>query len=117
AKEPGSLEGATILDRWMLSRLEAAAETCAAAYAAYDFRKVFQTLNQFVTVEVSALYVDITKDSLYCDAASSPRRQATQEVMRRLFDALSRLLAPVLAFTADEAWEHAGHTTSIHLEV
>ncbi|MHA3773783.1 isoleucine--tRNA ligase [Verrucomicrobiota bacterium sgz303538] len=111
-----SLKGATTIDHWMLSRLEDVIGTCRAAYAEYDFRKVFQTLNQFVTVDVSALYVDITKDRMYCDAADSPRRRATQTVMYSVFDSLCRLLAPVLAFTADEAWEFFGKTTSVHLE-
>jgi isoleucyl-tRNA synthetase len=91
--------------------------TCRTAYAEYDFRKVFQSLNQFVTVDISALYVDITKDRLYCDAADSPRRRATQAVIAQVFDALARLLAPVLAFTADEAWEFAGKKTSVHREL
>ena len=111
-----SLDGATLIDRWVLSRLQGVIATCREAYVEYDFRRVFQTLNQFVTVEISALYVDITKDRLYCDAANSPRRRATQTVMARVFDALARLLAPVLAFTADEAWEFAGKKTSVHLE-
>ena len=111
-----SLAGATIIDRWVLSRLQEVIGVCGEAYAAYDFRKVFQTLNQFVAVEISALYVDITKDRMYCDAANSPRRRATQTVMHAVFDALARLLAPILVFTADEAWEFAGKTTSIHLE-
>ncbi len=113
---PSGLEGATLIDRWVLSRLQSVIADCRAAYAEYDFRKVFQTLNQFVAVEISALYVDITKDRMYCDAANSPRRRATQAVMARVFDALARLLAPVLVFTADEAWEFAGKTTSVHLE-
>jgi isoleucyl-tRNA synthetase len=117
SREPAELTGATLVDRWMLSRLESAIETCTAAYATYDFRKVFQTLNQLVTVEVSALYVDITKDRLYCDGSASPRRLATQETMRRVFDGLCRMLAPILAFTADEAWEYAGHPTSVHVEL
>ncbi len=111
------LAGATVLDRWMLSRLQSVIAQCRKAYAEYDFRKVFQILNQFVTVDISALYVDITKDRLYCDAADSPRRIATQETMRRLFDALARLLAPILAFTADEAWEFFDSAGSVHLKV
>ncbi|MEP6672142.1 MAG: isoleucine--tRNA ligase [Chthoniobacter sp.] len=107
----------TLIDRWVLSRLQETIETCRAAYAAYDFRKVFQALNQFVTVDISALYVDITKDRLYCDAAHSPRRRVTQTVMVRVLDALARLLAPILAFTADEAWGFANHQTSVHLEL
>ena len=119
-----SLDGATLIDRWVLSRLQEVIATCRAAYAEYDFRKVFQTLNQFVTVEISALYVDITKDRMYCDPANSPRRRATQAVMAQVFDALARLLAPVLVFTADEAWcyaqEHGllpGRQMSVHLEL
>ena len=111
-----SLDGATLVDRWVLSRLQGVIGTCRAAYAEYDFRKVYQTLNQFVTVEISALYVDITKDRLYCDAANAPRRRATQAVMARVFDALARLLAPILAYTADEAWEYSQKATSVHLE-
>ena len=78
--------GATLIDHWMRSRVQAVTATCREAYAAYDFRKVFQTLNQFCTVDLSALYVDITKDRLYCDAQDSPRRRATQAVMREAFE-------------------------------
>jgi isoleucyl-tRNA synthetase len=109
--------GATMVDRWMLSRLQEVIATCRAAYAEYDFRKVFQSLNQFVTVDISSLYVDITKDRLYCDAKNSPRRRATQAVMARVLDALARLLAPILAFTADEAWQYSGKSASVHLEL
>ncbi len=110
------LHGATTVDKWVLSKLQGVIATCRAAYEAYDFRRVFETLNQFCTVELSALYVDITKDRLYCDAANSPRRRATQSVMHACFDAVAKLLAPILAYTADEAWEFAGHKTSIHIE-
>ncbi len=75
--------GATTIDRWMLSRLQTVVATCREAYTAFDFRKVFQTLNQFVTVDVSALYVDITKDRLYCDARRFPAPGATQAVMQQ----------------------------------
>jgi isoleucyl-tRNA synthetase len=114
---PGDLAGATLVDRWLRSRLQEVIGVCREAYAAFDFRKVFQTLNQFCTVDLSALYVDITKDRLYCDAAESPRRRATQAVMGEAFEAVSALLAPILAFTTDEAWEFAGREGSIHLEL
>jgi len=114
---PDDFAGATLVDRWMQSRLNQVIATCREAYAAFDFRRVFQTLNQFCTVDLSALYVDITKDRLYCDGADSPRRRATQAVMREAFQNLSALLAPILAFTTDEAWEFAGHAGSIHLEL
>ena len=108
--------GATTVDKWVLSKLQGVIATCRAAYEAYDFRRVFETVNQFCTVELSALYVDITKDRLYCDAANSPRRRATQSVMHACFDAVAKLLAPILAYTADEAWEFSGKKTSVHIE-
>lgn len=107
----------SLLDRWILERLHQVVVDCREAYAAYEFRKVFNTLNQFCAVDLSALYIDITKDRLYCDTADSPRRRAIQTVMARVFDALVKLLAPILSFTADEAWEHAGHADPIHLEL
>jgi isoleucyl-tRNA synthetase len=113
---PDDLAGATTADQWVLSKLQGVIATCRAAYEAFDFRKVFETLNQFCIVDLSAVYVDLTKDRLYCDAANSPRRRATQAVMHACFSAVARLLAPILAYTADEAWEFAGNPGSIHLE-
>ncbi len=106
----------TLLDKWILERLHAITNTCVTAYEALDFRKVYDTLNTFCTGDLSSLYVDITKDRMYCDAVNSPRRRSAQTAMAQVADALCRLAAPILAFTADEAWEHLGKTTSIHLE-
>ncbi len=107
----------TVIDRWVLSRLQGVIATCREAYDAYEFRRVYQTLNQFCAVDLSALYVDITKDRMYCDAPDAPRRRATQTVMHTVFNALTRLLAPILAFTADEAWEFAGNPVgAVHLQ-
>ncbi len=102
------------LDAWILERLNALIREVRAAYEAYEFRKVFTAINQFCTGELSSLYIDITKDSLYCDAKDSPHRISKQYALSRLFDALVKLLAPVLVFTCDEAWEHAGHSDSVH---
>ncbi|MEM7143973.1 MAG: isoleucine--tRNA ligase [Verrucomicrobiota bacterium] len=106
----------TLVDQWILERLHDVNVECLAAYEAYEFRKVFNLINQFCTNDLSALYIDITKDRMYCDAADSPRRRATQAVMAKTLDTLCRLLAPIIAFTADEAWEFSGHDRSIHLE-
>jgi isoleucyl-tRNA synthetase len=117
AKDSAPRESWTLVDRWVASRLQGVIATCREAYDAYEFRRVFQTLNQFCAVDLSALYVDITKDRMYCDKIDSPRRRATQTVMYAVFDALTRLLAPILAFTADEAWEYAGHAAGdVHLQ-
>jgi isoleucyl-tRNA synthetase len=123
----------TLVDRWILERLDEVIGTCRSAYEKFEFHKVYHALNQFCAVDLSSLYVDITKDRMYCDAPDSPRRRGTQAAMRKIFDALSRLLAPVLVFTAEEAWRHSavagigdagqlgssrgiGTTTSIHLQ-
>jgi isoleucyl-tRNA synthetase len=89
---------------------------CRAAYSAFEYHKVYHTINQFCAVDLSSLYIDITKDRMYCDALDSPRRRATQAAMREIFDALCRLLAPVLTFTADEAWRYANGGASVHLQ-
>jgi isoleucyl-tRNA synthetase len=106
----------TLVDRWILSRLQQVIAECREAYAAYEFHKVYHTLNQFCAVDLSSLYVDITKDRMYCDAPDSPRRRATQAAMHEVLDAMIRLLAPVLAFTTEEAWGYLGRGGSVHLQ-
>ena len=106
----------TLVDRWILDRLENVIAECRSAYEAYEFHKVYHTLNQFCAVDLSSLYIDITKDRMYCDAADSPRRRATQAAMHRIFDALCRLLAPITVFTAEEAWGYLGGSQSVHLQ-
>lgn len=103
-----------LLDRYILEKLNQLVGECLKAYEAYDFRKVFSLINQFCSADLSAFYVDVTKDRMYCDAKDSLRRRATQTVMHRVFTDLSKLLAPILVFTADEAWEHAGFAGSVH---
>jgi isoleucyl-tRNA synthetase len=107
---------ATLIDRWILERLDDVIRVCRSAYEAFEFHKVYHTLNQFCAVDLSSLYIDITKDRMYCDAPNSLRRRATQTVMQQIFDALCRLLAPILAFTTEEAWRHSGVGASVHLE-
>lgn len=110
-------EAMPLLDRWILERLHQVVIECREAYAAFEFRKVFNTLNQFCTADLSAFYIDITKDRMYCDALDSPRRRASQTAIHQVFEGLVKLIAPILAYTADEAWEYAGHDRSVHLEL
>jgi isoleucyl-tRNA synthetase len=108
----------TLVDRWILDRLQQVIEECRAGYAAYEFHKVYHALNQFCAVDLSSLYIDITKDRMYCDALDSPRRRATQTAMRQIFEALCVLLAPILAFTTEEAWGYlGGNRGSVHLQL
>ncbi len=101
----------TLIDRWILDRLDHVIAECRNAYAAFEFHKVYHSINHFCAVDLSSLYIDITKDRMYCDAPDSPRRRATQVAMHRIFDALCRLLAPVLVFTAEEAWGYRSAAT------
>ncbi|MDQ6808937.1 MAG: class I tRNA ligase family protein, partial [Verrucomicrobiota bacterium] len=113
---PSTSLGMTLVDRWILHRLQEVIAECREAYAAYEFHKVYHTLNHFCAVDLSSLYVDITKDRMYCDAADSPRRRATQAAMHQIFETLTKLLAPILVFTADEAWSYLGRGGSVHLQ-
>jgi isoleucyl-tRNA synthetase len=88
--------------QWQFSKLES---QVLAAYDAYEFHVVYQKVSQFIAVELSAIYHDVIKDRCYTDAANSPRRRSTQTALHRLVTGLCQMLAPILAFTADEAWE------------
>ncbi len=95
----------TGLDRWILCEFSKLEAEVLAAYDQYEFHVVYQKLSQFIAVELSSIYHDVIKDRLYTDAANSPRRRSTQTALHRLVTGLCQMLAPILAFTADEAWE------------
>jgi len=92
------------LDRFVLDRLQDLIERCRRAYDAFEFHTVYHALNNFCSVDLSALYLDIVKDRLYCEAAASPQRRAAQTALHRLLDAVARLMAPILSYTAEEIW-------------
>src|SRR5205807_9153438 len=98
-------EKLTGLDRWMLSQFSKLEAEVIKAYDAYEFHVVYQQVSQFAAVELSAIYHDVIKDRLYTDPANSHRRRSTQTALHRLVSGLCKLLAPICAFTADEAWE------------
>src|SRR5438105_4996986 len=114
---PQPTAAATTIDRWILDRLDHVIAECRSAYAAFEFHKVYHSINHFCAVDLSSLYIDITKDRMYCDAPDSPRRRATQSAMAAIYDTLCRLLAPLLAFTAEEAWGYLGRGGSVHLQL
>ena len=95
----------TGLDRWILGEFSKLEAEVLAAYDQYEFHVVYQKLSQFIAVELSSVYHDVIKDRLYTDAANSHRRRSTQTALHRLVTGLCQMLAPILAFTADEAWE------------
>lgn len=103
----------TGLDRWILGEFSKMEADVIAAYDKYEFHVVYQKVSQFIAVELSAIYHDVIKDRLYTDPANSHRRRSTQTTLQRLVTGLCQMLAPMLAFTADEAWELIpGKTTS-----
>jgi len=106
----------TGLDRWILGDFAKLEAEVLAAYDAYEFHVVYQKLSQFIAVELSSVYHDVIKDRLYTDPANSARRRSTQTALHRLVTGLCQMLAPILAFTADEAWEFipGKPTDSVH---
>jgi len=95
----------TGLDRWILGEFAKLEAEVLAAYDNYEFHVVYQKVSQFIAVELSSIYHDVIKDRLYTDPANSPRRRSTQTALHRLVTSLCQMLSPILAFTADEAWE------------
>ncbi|WP_207478076.1 isoleucine--tRNA ligase [Arenibaculum pallidiluteum] len=92
------------LERWVLHRLAELDAEVRGRIQAYDFNGLFTGLHNFCATDLSAFYFDIRKDSLYCDRPDDVRRRATRTVMDYLFNCLTAWLAPVLCFTAEEAW-------------
>jgi isoleucyl-tRNA synthetase len=94
------------LDGWILNQLDALITEVTAAYDSYQLHRAFRLLHDFCSVQISSIYGNAMKDRLYCEAADAPLRRRSQIVMYKLVVALSKLLAPMIAFTADEAWCH-----------
>jgi isoleucyl-tRNA synthetase len=105
------------IDRWALHQLEMLKERVLTAYQDFAFHVIYQDVNGFCTVEMSSFYLDILKDRMYTSKADSLSRRSAQTVLHEILDTLLRLLAPVLSFTADEAWQHmpARQEQSVHL--
>ena len=105
------------LDRYILHRLHELEAQVRQAYEVFDYKRLFALLTNFMTVDLSAFYFDIRKDSLYCDAWSSLRRRSCRTVLDQLFHCLTTWWAPVLAFTMDEVWlsRFPGEGSSVHL--
>jgi len=92
------------LDRWALHRTQHLAARVRGAYESFEFHQIYHALNNFCAVDLSSLYLDVRKDRLYCEKPTSRERRATQTVLHAVCDALVRSMAPILSFTADEAW-------------
>ncbi|MBI4637784.1 MAG: isoleucine--tRNA ligase [Candidatus Rokubacteria bacterium] len=106
------------VDRWILDRLGRLIGRVRRAYEAYEFHTVFHAVHNFCAVDLSALYLDIIKDRLYTSRPDDGRRRAAQTACYEIFGALARLMAPILTFTTEEAWQHlpGAKSESVHLE-
>ena len=116
AKDAVPEEQWTELDRYVYDKFSQLNHEVQACYTHYDFSRVYQAINRFCAVELSALYVDVLKDRLYCNAKNDPARRAAQTVMRRVLDGLVKLLAPILVFTAEETSGFLTGGGSVHTE-
>jgi isoleucyl-tRNA synthetase len=107
------------LEQLMLHRLAELDETIRNAYAEYDYRRVVATLAHFMNTDLSAFYFDIRKDALYCEPYSSAKRKGALETIEQVFRHVTLWLAPLLCFTAEEAWlaRYPSEDSSVHLEV
>jgi len=106
------------VDRFVLDRLARLIDRVTRAYDEYQFHTVFHAVHNFCAVDLSALYLDVVKDRLYTSAPDDARRRAAQTACHDILGALVRLMAPILSFTAEEAWRHAPgyRAESVHLE-
>jgi isoleucyl-tRNA synthetase len=107
------------LDRYMLARTRDLAEKVCGWYETFEFHRVYHAVNEFAIVDLSSFYLDVLKDRMYTFAPTSQQRRSAQTVLWKITEALVRLVAPILSFTADEVWEYLpaveGREVSVHL--
>jgi isoleucyl-tRNA synthetase len=116
-----SAEKLNAFDAWILVKAEDLVRKCLDWYREYAFHKVYRAVYEFATTELSSIYFDVSKDSLYTSGPTSETRRSRQTALHRLNLALSRLLAPVLSFTCEEVWQHTKHVSgeapSVHMDL
>lgn len=100
------------LDKWAIIKLDQLIDKVNAAYTAFDYHIVFQAIHNFCVIDMSNFYLDIIKDRLYCDSVNSISRRAAQTAMYKILSAITRLVAPIMSFTADEIWSYIPHSSN-----
>ena len=100
------------LDRWAITKLNALIEKVESAYYDYEFHVVSHAINDFCVVELSSFYLDIIKDRLYCEQRDSLKRRSAQTALYLILDSMTKMFAPILAFTCDEIWAAMPHRDS-----
>ena len=108
------------LDQWALHQLQGLTKRIVSAYETFDFHLVYHHLHNFCVLDLSSFYLDIIKDRLYTSPQTSTQRRSAQFAMNEILETLVRLMAPILAFTADEIWQYMGgedRSPSVHADV
>ncbi len=100
------------IDRWALMKLDALIDKVEKGYSSFDFHVVFHSIHNFCTIDMSNFYLDIIKDRLYCEPVKSAARRAAQTAMYRILSAVTRMIAPILSFTAEEIWSYMPHSAA-----
>lgn len=101
------------IDRWALKKLDKLCKTVHAGYSSYEFHQAYHAIHNFCVVDMSNFYLDVIKDRLYVEKADSKARRAAQSAMYRILDTMTRLVAPILAFTSDEIWQAMPHEAGV----
>lgn len=97
------------IDKWALLKLEELKEKVLAAYDAFEFHQVYHSIRNFCVIDMSNFYLDVLKDRLYCDKTDGTPRRAAQSAMYIILNSLTKMLAPILAFTSEEIWQSMPH--------
>lgn len=100
------------IDKWALTRVNELAQVARESYDKYEFHVLYHAVNNFCTTDLSKLYIDITKDRVYTEAADGKLRRAAQSTMWYILSALTRIIAPMISFTAEEIWQAMPHLAS-----
>ncbi len=108
-KDSVSYDKFTELDKWAVMRLDSLIDKVNEGYNAFDFHIVFHAIHNFCVTDMSNFYLDIIKDRLYCEKEDSVIRRAAQTAMYNILSAVSRLVAPIISFTAEEIWKYMPH--------
>ncbi len=115
-KDSVSYEDMCEIDKWILASTNELVKTCREGYDSYEFHMVYHAINKFCTIELSKLYIDITKDRLYVEKADSQARRSGQTAIYLALSAITRLLAPIISFTAEEIWQSMPHSSKENVE-
>lgn len=104
------------IDKWIIAETNKLVKQCSEAYDEYEFHIVYHAINKFCTIELSKLYIDITKDRLYVERPDSTERRSGQSALYVVLSTITKLLAPIISFTAEEIWQTMPHSKQDKLE-